>query len=162
MKSKFLTVAAILGCAIASPADTLLWCVNSSETFDYAILNYKASDGTGGTVMATVDNGQTASAYSSTWAAGEEAAIAYVDSGFSGYSFSVSLMSGGSAIATSGDYDYSALSQYISKDVNVPTGGDVWTVDFTAVPEPSSALLLLLGGAALALRRRRTAPGSVA
>jgi len=49
---------------------------------------------------------------------------------------------------------YTALTDYIGSEIQVPTG-TAWAPTAYAAPEPSSALLLLIGGSLLALRRKR-------
>ena len=93
--------------------------------------------------------------------AGAPLVAALAGTGNNAWSYVVELFNDGVKVAKSDSITFTAAAlndyiSYVTTEGGIFPVGEYWMVgNFTAVPEPSSALLFLLGCAALCLRRQR-------
>lgn len=167
MKNKFLITAFSAAASLFSFGGLLFWEVDTAavsdagiENWSYASLYYVDGNNTS-TKLDNLVGGfdGTAQKLSADIFSSALVAAQLGNDVTSSWSFYVELYNSANvAVGKSATLSYTDLSNYIKESVDMSNLADIqrWSGgDYTAVPEPTSAVLFALGTALMALRRKR-------
>ena len=166
MMNKFLIVVVAVAVSSLSFGGLLFWEVDTAavsdagiENWSYASLYYVDGNNTS-TKLDNLVGGYDGTAQKLSADIFSSALVAaQLGDGASSWSFYVELYnSANAAVGKSETLSYAELNAYIKESVDMSNLADIqrWSGgDYTAVPEPTSAVLLMLGMALTAFRRKR-------